>query len=112
MQTPVAVLVALLLTLICVLSSRLVWDDYRFSETSPGIGISQWWYSIWLPGISIGIALRAVDLFVRRGQRAAGMIVMFLFLAFIPMMLVGMSIGAALGLAGATAIALANADSQ
>ena len=65
-----AVLVALLFTLIGVLSIRLVWDDYRFGETSPGIGIPQWWYSIWLPVISIGIALRAVGLFIRRGKRA------------------------------------------
>jgi TRAP-type C4-dicarboxylate transport system permease small subunit len=65
-----AVLVALLFTLIGVLSIRLVWDDYRFGETSPGIGIPQWWYSIWLPVLSIGIALRAVGLFIRRGRRA------------------------------------------
>lgn len=65
-----AVLVALLFTLIGVLSIRLVWDDYRFGETSPGIGIPQWWYSIWLPILSIGIALRAVGLFIRRGRRS------------------------------------------
>ena len=64
-----AVLVALLFALISVLSIRLVWDDYRFNETSPGIGIPQWWYSIWLPIISIGIALRAVGLFVRRSRK-------------------------------------------
>ena len=40
------------------------------------------------------------------------MIAALLFLAFIAMMLVGVPIGAALGLAGATAIALANGDSQ
>ena len=65
-----AVLVALLFALIGVLSIRLVWDDYRFGETSPGIGVPQWWYSIWLPIISLGIALRAVGLFIRRGRRA------------------------------------------
>ena len=65
-----AVLVGLLFTLIGVLSLRLVWDDYRFNETSPGIGIPQRWYSIWLPIISIGIALRAVGLFIRRGRRS------------------------------------------
>ena len=64
-----AVLVALLFTLIGVLCIRLVWDDYRFDETSPGIGVPQWWYSIWLPILSIGIALRAVGLFIRRGRR-------------------------------------------
>ena len=40
------------------------------------------------------------------------MIVTLLFLAFIAMMLVGVPIGASLGLAGAAAIALANGDSQ
>ena len=64
-----AVLVAILFGLIGVLSIRLVWDDYRFNETSPGIGIPQWWYSIWLPILSFGIALRAVGLFIRRGRQ-------------------------------------------
>lgn len=63
-----AALVALLFALIGVLSIRLVWDDYRFDETSPGIGVPQWWYSIWLPILSLGIALRAVGLFIRRGR--------------------------------------------
>jgi|GEM_PF-6483986 len=40
------------------------------------------------------------------------MIVTLLFVAFIVMMLAGVPIGAALGLAGASAIALANADAQ
>ncbi len=64
-----AVMVAILFGLIAVLSVRLVWDDYRFNETSPGIGIPQWWYSIWLPILSVGMALRAVGLFIRRGRR-------------------------------------------
>jgi TRAP-type C4-dicarboxylate transport system permease small subunit len=65
-----AVMVAFLFGLIGVLSIRLVWDDFRFNETSPGIGIPQWWYSIWLPILSFGIALRAIGLFMRRGRRA------------------------------------------
>jgi TRAP-type C4-dicarboxylate transport system permease small subunit len=65
-----AVMVALLFTLIGVLSIRLVWDDYRYNETSPGIGIPQWWYSIWLPVLSLGMALRALGLFIRRGRKS------------------------------------------
>ena len=64
-----AVFVALLFALIGLLSIRMVWDDYRFNETSPGIGIPQWWYSIWLPILSLGISLRALGLFIRRGKR-------------------------------------------
>ena len=47
---------------------RVVWDDYRYEETSPGIGVPQWWYSIWLPIVCTAIGLRAVGLFIRRGR--------------------------------------------
>jgi TRAP-type C4-dicarboxylate transport system permease small subunit len=63
-----ALMVAILFFIVCVTSVRLVWDDYRFGETSPGIGVPQWWYSIWLPVIALGITLRALGLFLRRGK--------------------------------------------
>ncbi len=61
-----AAMVALLFGLMVVLSVRLVWDDYRYGETSPGIGVPQWWYSIWLPIIATAITLRALGLLIRR----------------------------------------------
>ena len=63
-----ALMVALLFLLMTVLSVRLVWDDWRYGETSPGIGVPQWWYSIWLPIISLAITLRAVGLLVRKSR--------------------------------------------
>ncbi|MEG2629450.1 MAG: TRAP transporter small permease [Comamonas sp.] len=66
-----AVLVALLFTLIAVLSLRVVWDDFRFDETSPGIGVPQWWYSMWLPVFSALIVARALGLYRRQGLQAA-----------------------------------------
>lgn len=63
-----ALMVALLFALICVLSIRVVYDDYRFEETSPGIGVPQWWYSVWLPIFSALITLRALGLFARQGK--------------------------------------------
>lgn len=65
-----ALLVALLFTVMAVLSMRVVWDDYRFEETSPGIGVPQWWYSVWLPVFSALIALRALGHCVRSGRKA------------------------------------------
>lgn len=65
-----ALMVALLFGVMAVLSMRLVWDDYRYEETSPGIGVPQWWYSVWLPVFSILIALRALGHFVRSGRKA------------------------------------------
>jgi TRAP-type C4-dicarboxylate transport system permease small subunit len=64
-----AMLVFLLFVLLAVLSGRMVWDDFRYGETSPGIGVPQWWYSLWLPLLSIAIALRALGLFIRKGLR-------------------------------------------
>ncbi|MBN9340712.1 MAG: TRAP transporter small permease [Comamonadaceae bacterium] len=65
-----ALMVALLFGVIAVLSVRVVWDDFRFEETSPGIGVPQWWYSVWLPVFSALIAWRAIGLFIRRGRQA------------------------------------------
>jgi TRAP-type C4-dicarboxylate transport system permease small subunit len=64
-------MVALLFAVIAALSVRVVWDDYRFEETSPGIGVPQWWYSIWLPVCSALITLRALQLFQRQGRPGA-----------------------------------------
>lgn len=63
-----ALMVALLFFLIAALSVRVVWDDFRYEETSPGIGVPQWWYSVWLPIVCTAIGLRAVGLFVRRSR--------------------------------------------
>lgn len=61
-----AVMVFLMFALIAVLSARVVYDDIRFGETSPGIGVPQWWYTVWLPLLSVAIAGRALGLFIRR----------------------------------------------
>ena len=64
-----SLMVALLFALIAVLSVRVVWDDYRFEETSPGIGVPQWWYSVWLPILSLLITWRAIGLLIRRTRQ-------------------------------------------
>jgi len=65
-----AALVAVLFGLMAVLSARVLWDDVQYGETSPGIGVPQWWYSMWLPILSVAIMLRAVGLMLRGGQPA------------------------------------------
>lgn len=66
-----ALMVVLLFTVLAALSMRLVWDDWRYEETSPGIGVPQWWYSMWLPICSVAIALRGLGLFLRQGRPGA-----------------------------------------
>ena len=60
---------ALFFAVLGYLSIRLVWDEYRFEETTPGIGLPKWWYSIWLPVLSFAIAGRAFGLFLRNARR-------------------------------------------
>ncbi|MCB8747140.1 TRAP transporter small permease [Rhodoferax sp. U2-2l] len=64
-----ALMMALLFALIAVLSVRTVYDDFQYGETSPGIGVPQWWYTMWLPILSCAISLRALGLFIRRGKQ-------------------------------------------
>jgi len=63
-----ALMVCGLFLLLTVLSARIVYDHWRYEETSPGIGVPQWWYSIWLPVMAVAIAGRAFGLFLRRGR--------------------------------------------
>lgn len=65
-----ALMMFLLFALMAVLSSRIVWDQYIYEETSPGIGVPMWWYTIWLPVMSVAIAGRALGLYMRRGRRS------------------------------------------
>ncbi len=67
-----ALMVALLFIAIAVLSVPIVWDHYQYEETSPGIGVPQWWYSVWLPVFSALIAVRALQLLVRKSRRTEG----------------------------------------
>ncbi|CAG2128677.1 TRAP transporter small permease [Cupriavidus numazuensis] len=60
-----ALAVAVMFIALAVLGARITWDEYTFGETSPGIGVPSWWYSIWLPVLSASIALRAFGLMAR-----------------------------------------------
>lgn len=66
-----ALMVALLFIAIAVLSVPMVWDHYQYEETSPGIGVPQWWYSIWLPVFCALIALRALQVLRQHRGEAA-----------------------------------------
>jgi TRAP-type C4-dicarboxylate transport system permease small subunit len=42
------------------LGGRLVWDEYRFEVTSPGLGEPQWLYTLTLPLFSVLVVVRAI----------------------------------------------------
>jgi TRAP-type C4-dicarboxylate transport system permease small subunit len=43
----------------------LLLDDYQYGTTSPGIGVPQWIYTVWLPLLSALITLRIVGRLAR-----------------------------------------------
>lgn len=65
-----ALLGALMFGILAVLSAYLTWDQYIFDEISPAIGVPQWWYSIWLPALSVVISLRLIGLWWRTRKSA------------------------------------------
>ena len=59
-QVLVILVELVLFGLLAWLGARAAWDDYQFEVTSPALGIPQWWYSVWLPLLSITLMLRLV----------------------------------------------------
>lgn len=57
--------VMVMFLILAVLGMRMAWDEFRYEESSPGIGLPKWWYSVWLPILALVIAARAAVL-VRR----------------------------------------------
>jgi TRAP-type C4-dicarboxylate transport system permease small subunit len=53
-------LTALLFVLVAWYGWRFVADDWKYGTTSPGLGVPQWAYSIWLPLLALAIVARAL----------------------------------------------------
>ena len=47
------------------LLARWVLDQYRFAETSMGLGVPLWWYGVAMPILCLAIAVRSLQAFVR-----------------------------------------------
>jgi len=51
---------ASLFAFIAFYAGKLTWDQYRFEETSPALGVPQWWYTVWMPVLAVALVLRLV----------------------------------------------------
>lgn len=58
-------LVLLFFMLLTVLSGRMVYDEYTWGDTSPAIGIPNWWYTVWMPVLGAVICLRVAGILRR-----------------------------------------------
>jgi TRAP-type C4-dicarboxylate transport system permease small subunit len=56
---------ALLFALMGVLSAQMAWDEFRYDETSPAIGVPKWWYTVWLPIFCGVVCARALQRYQR-----------------------------------------------
>lgn len=54
-----ACMTALLFGLLTVLFARTVFDEIKYAETSMGLGVPRWWYTLSVPLLCALIALRA-----------------------------------------------------
>lgn len=57
--------VLLFFILLTALSARMALDDYTWGDTSPAIGVPNWWYTIWMPILSLAISLRMAGMLRR-----------------------------------------------
>ena len=46
---------------LAVLTGRMAWDDFRYAEISMGLGVPRWWYTAWVPALSLVISVRVIQ---------------------------------------------------
>lgn len=49
------------LLLISYYGGKMAWEEYQWGSESPGLGLPQWWYLIWLPILSATMTLRQLQ---------------------------------------------------
>jgi len=51
---------------LAVLTGRMAWDDFHYAEISMGLGVPRWWYTAWVPALSLVICFRLLQVFTAR----------------------------------------------
>jgi TRAP-type C4-dicarboxylate transport system permease small subunit len=59
-----AAISALFFLVLALLTGRMAWDDFKYSEISMGLGVPRWWYTAWVPALSVVISLRTFSVFL------------------------------------------------
>lgn len=58
-----ALVTAIFFVALAVLTGRMAWDDFHYAEISSGLGLPRWWYTAWVPALSVVIAFRTFSVF-------------------------------------------------
>ena len=56
---------SLLFAVLGALFARWVWDQFRFNETSMGLGVPLWWYGVVIPPLALAISARFIAALLR-----------------------------------------------
>ncbi|MDN7132990.1 TRAP transporter small permease [Halomonas sp. MC140] len=56
-----ALCVAIVLGLITWYGGKLAWQEYQWESLSPGLGLPQWWYLVWLPVLTAAMFWRLIQ---------------------------------------------------
>lgn len=65
-------LVVVMFGILALWGASLTWDEYRFEILSSGLGHPQWWYTGWMPLLSVAVILRALGRMIRLARGAPG----------------------------------------
>ena len=60
-----ALVTTIFFLVLAALTGDMVWDDFRYNETSSGLNVPRWWYTVWVPVLSLAIAFRAAQVYRR-----------------------------------------------
>ena len=63
-----ALVTTIFFLVLAALTGEMVWDDFRYNETSSGLNVPRWWYTLWVPVLSLAIAFRAAQVYRRLKQ--------------------------------------------
>lgn len=76
LRTPLIVLQwlagVLVLGLILWFGGQFAWEEYQWQSESPGLGLPNWWYVIWLPVLSLCMLVRLSQMTLDRLRGRAG----------------------------------------
>lgn len=67
-----ACIAGLLFAMLAVLFARVVADEVRYGETSMGLGVPRWWFTVFSPVLCATIALRSFGVAWRAASSAEG----------------------------------------
>jgi TRAP-type C4-dicarboxylate transport system permease small subunit len=60
---------AVFFLVLAALTGRMAWDDFHYAEISMGLGVPRWWYTAWVPALSLVISLRVVQALIGKLRR-------------------------------------------